>query len=302
MNFSCESIINENEKLKLTDLEKSCLNIFDYLKLHHHINFLQIDINKNNTTDNLFTLKDEDDFENYLINTLEFKQNCNTTIIFYFLSKDEDSYNKVKDQLDMIQMSLLIFSQSLFNKYMEKTLNEMSVVDQVTGSYNRCYLDNYANNMLSLSNREQKKIAFVKIGIDQFRAVIDEFDYEIGDKVLKALAKTLKDSVRESDLVIKISDDEFLVILLNIINENNAILISEKLVNNFSKKEVIINEQTKQTLMKTICGGISIYPDNATSIDEIIKKSDIALYEARNRGRSQVFLFSEEDTNKIDFF
>lgn len=301
MNFSCESIINENEKLKLTDLEKSCLNIFDYLKLHHHLVFLQIDINKNNSTENLFTNKD-DDFEDYLINTLEFKQNCNTIIIFHFLSKDIDNYNVIKNELPMIQMSLLIFSQSLFNKYMEKTLNEMSLVDQVTGSYNRCYLDNYANNLLSISNREQKKIAFVKVGIDQFRAVIDEFDYEIGDKVLKELAKTLKDSVRESDLVIKISDDEFLVILQNIINENNAILISQKLINNFSKKEVIINEQTKQTLMKTICSGISIYPDNATTIDEIIKKSDIALYEARNRGRSQVFLFSENDTNKIDFF
>lgn len=301
MNFSCESIINENEKLKLSDLDKSCLNIFDYLKLHHHINFLQIDIIKNNLTDNLFIHKDTD-VEDYLINSLEFKQNCNTTITFYFLSKDEDNYNVIKNELPMVQMSLLIFSQSLFNKYMEKTLNEMSLIDQVTGSYNRCYLDNYANNLLSISNREQKKIAFVKVGIDQFRAVIDEFDYEIGDKVLKALAVTLKDSVRESDLVIKISDDEFLVILLNIINENNAILISQKLINNFSKKEVVINEQTKQTLMKTICGGISIYPDNATTVDEIIKRSDIALYEARNRGRSQVFMFSEEDTNKIDFF
>lgn len=301
MNFSCETIINENEKLKLTDLEKSCLNIFDYLKLHHSIEFLEIDIHKNSITENLFLYKDEN-IENYLINTLEFKQNCNTTIIFNFLSRNQDDYNFVKNELDMIQMSLLIFSQSLFNKYMEKTLNEISLVDQVTGSYNRCYLDNYANNLLSLSNREQKKIAFVKIGIDQFRAVIDEFDYEVGDKVLKVLAKTLKESVRESDLVIKISDDEFLVILLNIINENNAILISQKLINNFSKKEVIINEQTKQTLMKTICSGISIYPDNATSIDEIIKKSDIALYEARNRGRSQVFMFTEENTNKIDFF
>ena len=301
MNFSCESIINENEKLKLTNFEKKCLNIFHYFKLHHHLVFLQIDINKNNSNENLFTNKD-DDFEDYLINTLEFKQNCNTIIIFHFLSKDIDNYNVIKNELPMIQMSLLIFSQSLFNKYMEKTLNEMSLVDQVTRSYNRCYLDNYANNLLSISNREQKKIAFVKVGIDQFRAVIDEFDYEIGDKVLKELAKTLKDSVRESDLVIKISDDEFLVILQNIINENNAILISQKLINNFSKKEVIINEQTKQTLMKTICSGISIYPDNATTIDEIIKKSDIALYEARNRGRSQVFLFSENDTNKIDFF
>lgn len=300
MNFSCETIINENEKLKLTDLDKSCLNIFDYLKLHHHINFLQIDIKKNDDIQNLFLCTNKN--EDYLVNTLEFQQNCDTTIIFHFLSKDEEDYESVKSHLDSIQMSLLIFSQSLFNKYMEKTLNEMSLVDHLTGSYNRCYLDNYATNLLSLSNREQKKIAFVKVGIDQFKAVIDEFDYEVGDKVLKALAKTLKESVRESDLVIKISNDEFLVILLNIINENNAILISQKLINNFSKQEVIINEQTKQTLMKTICSGISIYPDNATTIDEIIKKSDIALYEARNRGRSQVFMFSEEDTNKIDFF
>lgn len=301
MNFSCETIITENEKLKLSDLEKSCLNIFDYLKLHHHINFLEIDIDKNCSKENLFSSKDES-FDNYLISTLEFKQNCNTMIIFHFLSKNEDEDSNVKTQLDAIKMSLLIFSQSLFTKYMEKTLNELSLVDQVTGSYNRCYLDNYANNLLSISNREQKKIAFLKVGIDQFRAVIDEFDYEIGDRVLKALAKTLKDSIRESDLVIKISDDEFLVILQNIINEDNAILISQKLINNFSKKEVIINEETKQTLMKTICSGISIYPDNATTIDEIIKKSDIALYEARNRGRSQVFVFSEEDTNSIDFF
>ena len=300
MNFSCEKIINENEKLKLTDLDKSCLNIFDYLKLHHHVNFLQIDIEKNGNRENLFLCKDNN--EDYLINTLEFQQNCNTMIIFQFLSKDEDNFESLKKQLNAIQMSLLIFSQSLFNKYMEKALNEMSLIDYLTGSYNRCYLDNYAANILSLSNREQKKIAFVKVGIDQFRAVIDEFDYEIGDKVLKVLAKTLKESIRESDLVIKISDDEFLVILLNIINEDNAILISQKLIDNFSKKEVIINEQTKQTLMKTICSGVSIYPDNATSLDEIIKKSDIALYEARNRGRSQVFLFSEEVTNTIDFF
>ena len=301
MNFSCETIINENEKLKSTDLDKSCLNIFDYLKLHHNIDFLQIDIQKNDNIENLFLHKDEN-YENYLVNTLEFLQNCDTTIIFHFLSKNQDSFKSVENHLGSIQMSLLIFSQSLFNKYMEKTINEISLVDHVTGSYNRCYLDNYASKLLSLSNREQKKVAFIKVGIDQFRAVIDEFDYEIGDKVLKALAKTLKESVRESDLVIKISDDEFLVILLNIINEDNAILISQKLIDNFSKKEVLINEQTKQTLMKTICSGVSIYPDNATTIDEIIKKSDIALYEARNRGRSQVFMFSEEDTNKIDFF
>ena len=61
-------------------------------------------------------------------------------------------------------------------------------------------MDNYAHNLLSISNREQKKNPFVKVGIDQFKAVIDEFDYEVGDKVLKSLANTLKANYRDSDL------------------------------------------------------------------------------------------------------
>ena len=300
MNLSCEKIISENEKLKLTDLEKSCLNIYEYLKLHHHINFLSIDIKKNDLLENNFAHANED-FE-YFTNTLSFKENASTDIIFNFLSENEQNFEIVKNDLKTIKMALQIFSQSLFNKYMEKMLKEISLIDHLTGSYNRSYLDNYAHNLLSISNREQKKIAFIKVGIDQFKAVIDEFDYEVGDKVLKSLANSLKASIRDSDLVVKISNDEFLVILLNIINESNAVIISEKLIENFSKEKIIVNNDTKQALMKTICSGISIYPDNATSIEEIIKKSDIALYEAKNRGRNQVYLFNEDDTNKIDFF
>lgn len=300
MNLSCEKIILENEKLKLTDLEKSCLNIYEYLKLHHHVTFLSIDIKKNDLLENIFTHNNGN--IQYLTNTLSFKENSSTDIIFNFLSVDKENFEQIKNDLKTIKMSLQIFSQSLFNKYMERVLLEASLVDHLTGSYNRSYLDNYAHNLLSISNREQKKIAFIKVGIDQFKAVIDEFDYEVGDKVLKSLANSLKESIRDSDLVVKISNDEFLVILLNIINESNAIIISEKLIDNFSKQKIIVNNDTKQALMKTICSGISIYPDNATSIEEIIKKSDIALYEAKNRGRSQVYLFNEEDTNKIDFF
>ena len=300
MNLSCEKIISENEKLKLTDLEKSCLNIYEYLKLHHHVNFLSIDIRKNDLIENIFAHNNGD--IKYFTNTLSFKENTFTDIIFNFLSETIENFEIIKNDLKTINMALQIFSQSLFNKYMEKILKEISLVDHLTGSYNRSYLDNYAHNLLSISNREQKKIAFVKVGIDQFKAVIDEFDYEVGDKVLKSLANTLKATIRDSDLVVKISNDEFLVILLNIINESNAVIISEKLIDNFSKEKIIVNNETKQALMKTICSGISIYPDNATSIEEIIKKSDIALYEAKNRGRSQVYLFNEDDTNKIDFF
>jgi two-component system, cell cycle response regulator len=300
MNLCCETIISENEKLKLSLFDKIYLNIYDYLNLHHHVKYLKIDIRKKEIYETLFE-SELDDYD-YLENKLEFKQNDRTDIIFYFLSKSKENFEHIKNDINTIKLPLQIFSQSIFNKYMEKSLQELSLVDQVTGSYNRHYLDNYANNILSIANREQKKIAFLKIGVDQFKAVIDEFDYEIGDKVLKALSDSLKKTVRESDIVIKIANDEFLVVLMNIINENNATMISNKLINNFSEEKVIVNEDRNLVLKKTICSGVVIYPDDATNIDEIIKKSDIALYEARNKGRSQTFKFTEEDTNIIDFF
>lgn len=299
MKANCEKIIFENEKLKLSDLEKSLKNIFEYLNLHHKVNYLQVSV-KSQFKDEI--LYDNTDSDLFLIDSLDFKQNNDTLIRFSFFSDDETSANKIKNDFAHIKMSLQIFSQSLYNKYMEKSINELSLIDHITGSYNRCYLNNYINNILSISDREQKKIAFLKIAIDQFKAVIDEFDYTIGDKVLKALADTLKESIRESDLVIKISNDEFLVVLQNVINENNAIMISDKLINNFSEIKVVVNDLTNQTLMKTICSGITIYPDDATNIDEILKKSDIALYEAKNRGRSQTFKFCEEKVHTIDFF
>jgi len=168
---------------------------------------------------------------------MEFSQNIDTKIIFIFLLRDENEKELVLQDFDKIKMSLNLFSQSLYNKYMEKTINDLSLIDPVTSSYNRTYLNNYVSNLLSLSNREQKKVAFIKIGIDHFKAVLDEFDYEVGDKVLKALANSLKSSVRESDIVIKISNDEFLVILLNILSDTNAVMIAEKLISNFSNEK-----------------------------------------------------------------
>jgi diguanylate cyclase (GGDEF)-like protein len=299
MSLNCEKIINENEKLKLSDLEKSCINTFEYLNLHHNVNFLKI---KAVSKENEFIFFDNINHDLKLIDILKFKQNCDTDILFEFYASDDENNNIVKSHLNSIKFSLQVFSQSIFNKYMEKTIDELSLVDHITGAYNRCYLQNYIQAIFSLANREQKKVAFVKIAIDQFKAVIDEFDYSTGDKVLKTLSSSLKKSVRESDIVIKISNDEFLVILMNIINEENATIASQKLINNFSEEKVVVNEATNQVLMKTICTGISIYPDDATTLDEILKKSDIALYEAQNRGRGQVFKFTEEETHTIDFF
>lgn len=301
MNKTCENIIKKNEELKLLNsLNDIYLSIFDYLKKEYNISQIEILLKTIDKTDSLF--KSDDNIYDEFLNNLKYIENESTQVYFLIYSKTQEDNDFILESMPKIKLTLEFFSSSLYNKYLEKSIHELSIVDSVTGAFNRCYLDVYIDNILNISNREQKKVGFLKVGIDKFKAVIDEFDYTVGDKVLVKLTDTLKESVRISDIVIKMSEDEFLVILLNVINENNATIVSEKLINNFSDRKVIVDEDTEQTLKKTICVGMSIYPDDATNIDDAIKKADVALYEARNMGRSKYYKYSEESVNTIDFF
>ncbi len=201
----------------------------------------------------------------------------------------------------MIKTTFDIVSQTIYNKYLEFKLVEITLKDSLTGLYNRQYVDEYLKSSLPLSQRERKKMAFLKVGIDHFKAVIDEFDYHTGDKVLKELARSLSTTVRNSDIVARIDADEFLIILHNISNEDNAIIVADKIINNFKNVHVIVDENSNQILKKTICTGISIFPDDADKIEEIFRSSDIALYEARNKGRSQYFKYKKND-DTIELF
>ncbi|MCP4970432.1 MAG: GGDEF domain-containing protein [Arcobacter sp.] len=220
-----------------------------------------------------------------------------TISIFYF----DEEFNVINDGIDLIKTIFNILSQTIYNKYLEYKLKKITLIDTLTGLYNRQYLDQYLRSALPLSRREDKKIGFLKIGIDHFKAVIDEFDYLIGDKVVVELAKTLEEDVRTSDIIARVESDEFLVILHNIVDEENAIMVAEKIINHFKDLKVIVNDRTKQTLMKTLCVGIAIYPDDAERVDEIFRSSDIALYEAKNKGRSTYFKFQKE-SDTIDLF
>lgn len=300
MNRFYEEILIKNQKLILLNLNDLSLNIFNYLNTNYQIDFLKIYIKRKDDIKNIFDNSQKN--QNYLFKTLKFKQGNEYEVIFSFLFYTKAELEEIKNKLNFIKSALEIFSQSLFNKYLEKVIEDTSIIDNLTGNYNRYYLHHYIEPLFSLSNRKQEKIAFLRIGIDHFKAVIDEFNYKIGDKVVKTLSKVIKSNLRDSDTVIRMSNDGHLVILPNINHSDNAVLVANKLIDKFGKEKILVNESTKQFLMKTICIGITIYPDDGIDIDTIIRKSDIALYEAKNKGRGKIFLFNEEETNKIDFF
>ncbi len=253
------------------------------------------------------SIEDRQLFKNFKDNNIKSKKDFyvklnekNNLKISLFYSNPEEVEN-IDKKFDFMKMFFEVISQTIYNKYLEFKLMELTIKDSLTGLYNRQFVDEYLKNFLPLSQRECKKIAFLKVGIDHFKAVIDEFNYKIGDKVLKELAKSLSNTVRISDIVARIDADEFLVILHNVSNEDDAIMVANKIIDNFKNVKVTVDSNSNQTLKKTICTGISIFPDDAKQIEEIFRYSDIALYEARNKGRSQCFKY-KKDSAGVEFF
>lgn len=286
------SILNSNSK-KIFD------SFFIFLKEVYSIDAIKVLIKKQGISSVVF---DNSTKNTQIFYSKKVKINVEFETIFGLIFTNQEKLQIAKINSANIDLILNNISNILYIKYLENELNSSQIIDKLTGCYTRAYLNNIMKSVFSLATRENKKIAFLKIGIDHFKAVLDEFDYNIGDKVIKKLSIVLKNSVRESDFVIRISNDAFLIILQNIIDDDNAVSVANKIINKFKDEKVVVNETTGQVLMKTICAGIAYFPKDGKDINTIIKKADIAVREAKNHGRSRAFVFSEEETSKIELF
>ncbi|MCL4471118.1 MAG: GGDEF domain-containing protein [Sulfuricella sp.] len=172
-------------------------------------------------------------------------------------------------------------------KRLMEHLRESSLRDAMTGLYNRRFLEEYVTTLVAISQRRKSPFSVLMLDLDYFKQVNDTFGHEAGDKVLKTLAETLVKSARSSDMVIRYGGEEFLIILMDT-GAEDATKIAEKI-----RVKV---EETKVTLpgtvlQKTISIGVSEFPADADTFWQVVKYADVALYEAKNKGRNRVIRF-----------
>jgi diguanylate cyclase (GGDEF)-like protein len=215
-------------------------------------------------------------------------------------ANDEEHFNYLNKHYNTFEAMNFIIAPLIKDVIILKNLNENVLKDQITGFYNRKYLDKYLKDKSFFKNKDTK-IAFMLVEVDRFKAVIDEFDYEIGDDVLIELAKVLNKVIKKEDIIIKLTGYEFLVILTNT-DDTVAQNIAQNMIKEFASVEVTVNMFTGQTLKKTICVGYSIYPADSEDINKVIKDADIALQEAKNLGRGQYLRYTPEKESIIDLF
>ncbi len=136
---------------------------------------------------------------------------------------------------------------------------------------------------INKANRTGKKLALLFIDLDHFKEINDTFGHDWGDKVLKKSAQRITDCVRESGIVARLSGDEFTLIIGDLDDPTDVACIADDILNKLSKTFHIETEVAHVTASI----GITFYPDNATSVDELLKNADQAMYVAKEQGRNR---------------
>jgi diguanylate cyclase (GGDEF)-like protein len=160
--------------------------------------------------------------------------------------------------------------------------------DQLTGLSNRHLFEDRLAQLIRESKRTGTPFALLFLDLDNFKQINDTFGHDIGDAVLVKAAQLLKDSTRESDILVRFGGDEFLA-LLNDVNEEGAVKVANKILKAFNSTVNIKSHSF--TVGSSI--GIALFPKHAASGIELVQKADKALYLAKSKGKNQATLYEK---------
>jgi diguanylate cyclase (GGDEF)-like protein/PAS domain S-box-containing protein len=176
-------------------------------------------------------------------------------------------------------------------KELELQLRHQAFHDQLTGSANRALFRDRADHALRRAARIRKPIAVLYCDLDNLKAINDRLGHEIGDKLLLAVAERFETCIRTEDTVARLGGDEFAVLLTDGGNEAAAKHVAGRLLKALDEPFFIDNH----VIRSTVSVGIAI-SWGRQEVDELLRNADLAMYEAKNRGKARFELFEADQS------
>jgi diguanylate cyclase (GGDEF)-like protein/PAS domain S-box-containing protein len=177
----------------------------------------------------------------------------------------------------------------------QQRLDKMAHHDQLTGLPNRHYLTAFLPQAIEEAKAANTMLGVVFLDLDRFKHINDTRGHETGDKLLQEVATRLRTCVRDSDVVIRMGGDEFVVVFRNVKNYDEVTLGAGRIIETLNRP-IIIDRHSLQT---TGSVGVSLYPRDGANMVELLKHSDTAMYQAKDRGRNNVQMFSHAMNRKL---
>ncbi|PHJ12898.1 hypothetical protein IM42_02620 [Fervidobacterium sp. SC_NGM5_O18] len=194
--------------------------------------------------------------------------------------EDEKAFNEFSIRIATVfanQVGVVFERIKLENELQKQKeyLEYISLRDPLTNLPNRRALENEAERMLALANREGKQVCVVYVDLKNFKPVNDRFGHKAGDYVISVVAQRLSSVMRKSDFLARVGGDEFVYLLYDC---KEYVQFVERVINELEKPI----QYEENTINVSANFGIAIYPKDATSFGDLLLKADVAMYYAKN--------------------
>jgi diguanylate cyclase (GGDEF)-like protein len=185
--------------------------------------------------------------------------------------------------------------QALERKQAKQEILKLAYYDTLTGLPNRALFQDRLQQTMALAERANSRFALLFFDLDHFKAVNDTHGHSCGDQLLKVVAERLNSCLRSGDTLARLGGDEFIILLPDIASTDAAVSVADKILDqmqqNFQVDELQIFTSTSI--------GIAFYPENGRDSDALLRHADMAMYAAKDKGRSRYHLFSPNMHRKI---
>jgi diguanylate cyclase (GGDEF)-like protein/PAS domain S-box-containing protein len=188
----------------------------------------------------------------------------------------------------------LINTQRELSEYTQQ-LTRLAYYDQLTGLPNRTLFYDRLEQSIKKADRKHEKIALLYLDLDKFKEINDTKGHQTGDEVLKEVAKRLSKIIRSSDTVARLAGDEFTVILEHVSEQISSGRVAKKLLQELSKPFIVHSD-----FLDLQCSiGISLYPDDAGSVEKLLQHADTALYAVKKSGGGNYYHYSDVSGSEV---
>ena len=197
--------------------------------------------------------------------------------------------SRIKNSQGVTTHYVATFTDITERKAADEKIRYLYHYDPLTGLPNRAFLYEQVDAAIAQALRESRQVAVLSLDLDQFKIVNDSFGHNVGDMLVQQIARRLRACVRESDTVCRTGGDEFVIVLQNVKKAAETVSIAQK-----------ISEQIRQPMkvadtefILTTSIGVSIFPNDGTERELLLRNADIAMNFAKQSGRNRCHFFTE---------
>jgi diguanylate cyclase (GGDEF)-like protein/PAS domain S-box-containing protein len=197
----------------------------------------------------------------------------------------------VRDEREQITNYVAVFSDITAEKQNEERLYHLAHYDPLTELPNRVLFQDRFTLALARARRGGRKIAVMFLDLDGFKEVNDKYGHTAGDTLLAQVAARLSTQLRKSDTVARLGGDEFAIILPDLFETVGLDGVAQKIIESIAKPFTLGGTQRTHI---TTSVGISLYPADGGTSDDLLRRADVAMYEAKRRGKNQLCFYTPE--------